>query len=449
MVAVVTIATPGLGDRSYVVADGRAAIVVDPQRDIDRIQAVVDRLGVPVVLVLETHIHNDYVTGGLELARVTGADYAVAAAEAVDYPRRPVLAGDELSAGSMTVRTVATPGHTPHHLAYMLVEDGEPTMVFTGGSLLYGAVGRTDLAGAERTEELTRAQYRSVNRLLDELTGGVDVRPTHGFGSFCSSTPAPATDASTVERERRSNTAATAPTEDAFVREVRAGLTAYPRYYAHMGAINRAGPAPLDLSPAPEAEVAALRRRVEAGDWVIDLRLRRVFAAAHVAGTVNIEAGDSLATYLGWVVPWGAPITLLGETDDEVGEAQRDIARIGIDRPAGAASGGLEVYGRGAQVRSYAVAEFSDLADQREVTVLDVRRDDEWAEGHIADAVHVPLPDLVDRLGEVPQGELWVHCRTGFRAAIGSSLLARAGRSVVLVDDDFEAAAAAGLEIRR
>lgn len=447
MFGVVPIPTPGLGDRSYVATDGRVSVVVDPQRDLDRVRAVLDEVGAPPALVLETHIHNDYVTGGLELARALGADYGVAAAERVDYRRRPLRDGDRIEVGSMTVLALATPGHTPHHLSYLLLSDGVPAVVFSGGSLLFDTVGRTDLIGPERTTELTRAQYRSVRRLLD-LPGEVEVCPTHGFGSFCSSGAAPEVDASTVERERRTNTAARSG-EDEFVDTLVRGFTAYPRYYEHMAPINRAGPPPLDLTPPPTADPGALRRRIAAGEWVVDLRDRRAFAGAHLPGSVNVEGGDSVATYVGWVVPWGAPITLVGEGEPQVAAAQRALARIGVDRLASRAAGEIGALAASGKVGAYPVATFADLArlaDQGR-SVLDVRRDDEWAQGHLAGAAHVPLPDLTARLGDLPAGELWVHCKSGLRAAIGASLLARAGRRVVLVDDDFEAAARAGLEV--
>jgi hydroxyacylglutathione hydrolase len=443
MLSVATIATPGLGDRSYAASDGTAAVVVDPQRDIDRVLAVLDDLAVPLRYVLETHIHNDYVSGGLELARTMDAEYVVAAAERVGFERLPVADGTQLQAGGMTLRALATPGHTPHHLAYVLVLDGSPEVVFTGGSMLYGTVGRTDLMGRERTDELTRAQYRSVRRLLEELPGEVGIRPTHGFGSFCSSLAAPPAGSSTVAEERRHSPAATAPDEDGFVQLMLAGLIDYPSYYARMAPINRAGPPPVDLTPAPQLDPDELARRAGAGDWVVDVRARRMFATAHVPGSLNIAAGDNLATYLGWVVPWGAPVTLAGDDGKALAEAQRAIARIGFDRPAGTA----EVTGGSG---SYPVALFTDLArvsEQRDVAVLDVRRADEWEEGHLAGALHLPLPDLLPRMAELPDQELWVHCRSGYRAAIGASLLARAGRRVVLLDEDFDAAAAAGLAV--
>jgi len=244
---IVTIETPALGDRSYVLVDGDVAAVIDPQRDIDRIESLLAERALHLTHVFETHVHNDYVTGGLELARRAGAAYVVAQDDHVAYEHTGTRDGDEFTVGSVTIRAVHTPGHTPTHLSYVVVDRGSPRAVFTGGSMLYGTVGRTDLMGAGSTDGLTRAQFRSVRR-LGELPDEVGVHPTHGFGSFCSSASSSGSDASTIGQERRSNPALTVDDEDAFVERLLGGLTAYPRYYAHMAAINQQGPAPVDLS---------------------------------------------------------------------------------------------------------------------------------------------------------------------------------------------------------
>jgi len=441
---IITIETSALGDRSYVLADGDVAAVIDPQRDIDRIEGLLAERDLRLTHVFETHVHNDYVTGGLELARRAGAAYVLAAADDVAYERTRAQDGDEFTVGDLVVRAVHTPGHTPNHRSYVVLQDREPVAAFTGGSMLYGTVGRTDLISTETTEELTRAQFRSVRRLADELPGDVGVHPTHGFGSFCSSSASTGSDASTIDQERRSNLALTLDDEDAFVDKLLSGLTAYPRYYAHMAPINRAGPAPIDLSPPERVDPAEIRRRIHAGEWIVDLRSRIALARGHLAGTVNLEVGDSFATYLGWTLRWGTPVTLVGDTTEQVAEAQRQMVRIGIDRPAGSAEGGIDTWAAGGEVRSYRNATFADLADTRAddaVVVLDVRRDDEFAEGRIDGAVHIPLHELEERLDEVPDGTVWVHCASGYRASIAASLLDRAGRSVVAIDDEWAAAA--------
>jgi hydroxyacylglutathione hydrolase len=449
MPGVVTIETPALGDRSYLIHDGAEAVVVDPQRDIGRVLAAAESRHVRITHVLETHIHNDYVTGGLALAAAGGASYVVAGSEDVGFDRVPVADGDQFAAGSLTVTVLHTPGHTPGHLCYVVSQQGKgPAAVFTGGSMLYGAVGRTDLIDAALTERLTRAQYRSVRRLAAELPDEVAVYPTHGFGSFCSATPVAGT-ASTIGNERRVNIALRGD-EDAFVRDVLGGLGAYPRYYAHMGPLNRRGPRAADLTPPAQADPAELRRRIEAGEWVVDLRERRAFARVHVAGSLSIEIGDPFSTYLGWTIPWGAPLTLIGSSAHMVAEAQLQLIRIGIDRLAAAAAGPPESLAAGGKVSGYPVADFGGLAaawGRPGLVVLDVRRPDEWRAGHLAHAVHIPFWELDGRVAEVPPGEVWVHCASGFRAAIGASILDRAGRQVVHVDDDWDRAARLGLPL--
>lgn len=442
-----TIPTEELGDRSYVAHDGTTAVVVDPQRDLDRVERLLDARGLTCRTVAETHVHNDYVTGGYELARRTGAAYVMSGEDKVAFDRYPIRPDEEVVAGGLTVRALATPGHTDTHLAY-LVSDGEgPAAVFTGGSLLYGTVGRTDLVDPRRAGELAHEQYRSAHRLASTLPEDTMVFPTHGFGSFCSSGPAASGDGATIAVERARNGALVEVDEDAFVARLTAGFTAYPRYYAHMGARNREGPGPADLSPATPVEPAEMALRIAAGEWVIDLRDRRLYAARHVGGTVGVALEPQFATYLGWVVPWGMPLTLVGGSPEQVAAAQRQLVRIGIDRPAGAAVGTPESLAADADLRGYPTATFADVAGmgRDDGTVLDVRRDDERAAGCVPGSAHVPLHSLLDRLDEVPAGRLWVHCAGGFRASIAASLLDRDGRDVVLVDDDYASAVTSGL----
>jgi hydroxyacylglutathione hydrolase len=216
-------------------------------------------------------------------------------------------------------------------------------------------------------------------------------------------------------------------------------LDAYPRYYAHMAPRNKVGPGPVDLSPATDADPTELARRIHAGEWVVDLRSRTAYAADHVTGTINVEVGNSFITYLAWIVPWGMPVTLIGDTAEEVTEAQRQLVRVGIDRPAAQALGGPETYGVGLERGAYRITDFEALAKamtDQHVQVLDVRRNDERRAGGITGSLHIPIHELEHRMSEVPtHGEIWVHCASGYRASIAASLLARGGRTPVLIDD--------------
>ncbi|KAE8764217.1 MBL fold metallo-hydrolase [Georgenia thermotolerans] len=446
---ILSIETPSLGDRSYLVHDGEVAFVVDPQRDIDRVLDAADRAGVRITHVFETHIHNDYVTGGFALARQTGAAYFVNAEDEVSFERTPIHDGDVVEVGpTMRVRAMHTPGHTFTHLSYVL--EGEEPAVFSGGSLLFGSTGRPDLLGEEHTHALVRHQYSSARRLATELSADTKVMPTHGFGSFCSATSAgESTTASTIGQERLVNPVLSQDEAD-YVADVLAGLDAYPAYYVHMGPANAAGPTASDLSEPERADKDQLRRRLEAGEWLVDLRTRTAFAAGHVPGTFNFGLDGQFATYLGWLIPWGTPVTLLGESAEQVAEAQRELSRIGIDRPAAAATGRPEEWTDAplAQLPSATFADLAQVLHHRTVTVLDVRRVSEWREAHIDGAVHLPIHDIVKRMDEVPAGEVWVHCASGYRASISASLIAATGRRVVVIDDSFDrCVAAAGLPV--
>ncbi|SCF03429.1 Glyoxylase, beta-lactamase superfamily II [Micromonospora coriariae] len=458
-VQVSVIATSSLGDRSYLATDGQVAVVVDPQRDVDRVLALAGELGVRVTHVVETHIHNDYVSGGLQLARLTGAEYLVSADDEVGFDRMPVADVDAVVVSEeLRIRVVATPGHTFHHLSYVLDEasDGgwSEVGVFTGGSLLFGTTGRTDLLGQQHAHELAHHQHASARRLADLLPDGAQVWPTHGFGSFCSASQADAPE-STIGREKQANQVLRLAADD-FVTETLAGLDAHPAYYAHMGVANAAGPAPVDLSPVARADAGQLRDRIAAGEWVVDLRHRKAYAASHLAGTVSLGLDGPMSTWLGWLIDWGVPITLLAETPQQVADAQRELVRIGIDRPAARATGTPDQWATDhADLRELTVADFPALAAAQAgnapaglpapQVILDVRMTNEWRAGHIDGAVHIPLPDLPQRLADVPPGTVWVHCGSGYRAAAAASLLANAGREVVAIDDMFGQAEQSGV----
>ncbi|MER5450836.1 MBL fold metallo-hydrolase [Streptomyces sp. NPDC002764] len=447
-----TIEVAGLGNRSYLAGGERTAVAVDPPRDIDGVIAAAARRGVRISHVVETHVHNDYVTGGLELARLVGAAYLVPAAARVSFERVPVGDGDrtEIDAeAGLVLRALATPGHTPHHTSYVLEENGVAIAVFTGGSLLIGTVGRPDLVEPRLTEDLARAQHASAHRLAAELPDETAVLPTHGFGSFCSSTQSAGGD-TTIGKEKVSNEALTRDV-DVFVADLLAGLDDVPAYYTHMGPANAAGPAPVDLTPPETADAEQIAARLAAGEWVVDLRNRVAFAQGHVAGSFNFEAEGQLATYLAWLIPWGKPVTLLAESPEQLAAAQRELVRVGIDRPAAAATGGPADWLReGEAPAAFARGTFADLAGRSAdgVVVVDVRRTSERSEGYVEGSVHIPIHTLPRRLDEIPDGEVWVHCAGGMRAAVAASLLDAAGRDVVAVDDSFDAAGKAGLAVR-
>ncbi len=455
---IVSIETPNLGDRSYVVGRGASAIVIDPQRDIDRVEAILDARGWTVSHVLETHFHNDYVSGGLELARVLGAQYVVPSGMDISFPAHAVSDKAEIESGAGLVRVIHTPGHTPNHISFAVNVDGQDLALFTGGSLLFGSVGRPDLLGPELTEPLARAQWASMRRLAADVSGTAQVYPTHGFGSFCSATATVGT-SSTLAEQIANNPAFTVD-EETFVAELIAGLDAFPAYYAHMGPANQAGAGAIDLSLPRLARPADIAAAIARGEWVVDLRHRRLFAAEHVKGSLSFDVHGNAITYLGWLIDWGTPLILLGATAEEVSTMQRELVRIGIDRPAAYAVGAPAGWASdAAPVSSYPRVTHAEmaaaLAANPRLPMLDLRRNSEFDDGYVAGAKHVPLHELRGRIDEVAAwahdsgagGPVWLYCGSGFRASAGASILEAAGVDVVHVDDDFPNAAKAGLPI--
>ena len=444
---VIVIETPQLGDRSYLVHDGTVALVIDPQRDIDRVEIAVRDAGVTITHVAETHLHNDYVTGGFALAQAHGAKYLVNAADPVTFEREPVTDGQVIWVGDLRVTVIATPGHTHTHVSY-IVSDGATEAVFSGGSLLFGSVGRTDLVATSDTIGLTHDQYASVRKLVHEAEHEAALFPTHGFGSFCSSGPATGAGSSTIGEQLTANHSLTDPDEEHFVRDLIANLTAYPSYYAHMAPTNSTGPAPANLQVPESLEAAELTRRLVGGEWVIDLRNRVAFSSDHLKGAVSFEYGDgsNFTAYLGWVLPWNEPLTLVGDRRD-VEDAIRDLSRIGINSPDAAIGTEPHALAPDAAVASYLRVDWEGMLRNRPEgeQILDVRRIDEFATSRLAGSVNVPLHELLSRMDEVPAGTVWVHCGSGYRAGIAASLLQRAGRDVVHIDAAFHDAVPAGV----
>ncbi|MCW2764672.1 MAG: fold metallo-hydrolase [Nocardioides sp.] len=433
---VLAIDVPELGNRCYLVHDGRSALVVDPPRDLTAVERVAEDAGVAIGAVADTHIHNDYVSGALGLARRHGADYLLSADERVDFERVGVRHGDVVPVGSLDVQVVATPGHTRHHQAFAVCEwAGGPTALFSGGSLLHGTVGRTDLVDDRLTHDLARAQWASA-RLLVELDPVATLHPTHGFGSFCASSSASVTqDAVTLADQLSTNPVLITPRE-LFVTELVAGFGPVPAYYQHMAPLNRAGAGRALPRSARAVTSDEVTDAVLGGAWVIDLRERSTYAAGHLAGTVSVEYGTQFATYVGWLVPWQDDIVLLADSPAVLEPALRDLANIGIDGV------GTHVLRRDEPLRAtYRRTDwdgFRSADPDAARVVIDVRQADEWAEGHLPSAVHLPVQDIEARAATLPPGELWVHCRSGYRAGIAASLLHRLGRSVVHVDDTWD-----------
>lgn len=444
----------GLGDRSYLLHDGDKAFVVDPQRDPGPYLETAKHLGVDITLVLETHVHNDYVSGGLALARRAGATYGVPGGVPFGFASESsaLEEGDVLEVGALQVRVLSTPGHTPNHLAFVTRDASGTSAVLTGGSLLSGATGRTDLLGPDRAASLGEAQWRSVRRILHELDPATEVLPTHGFGSFCSAGLVSATsDRLTVGSERLRNPAARLDLGP-FVEDLVAKPLPIPAYYQHMAPLNRAGAAEARFGPLPRIDPAVLPGLISSGTAVVDLRPRREFADTHLLGSLNIELAANLPTYFGWLVPFSAPFVVLARSLEELAECRWLLSRIGREEPAGwGPVSSLESLAADV-IGHYDVASFVGLGQRyrsgQRPDVVDVRFRHEWEGGHIRGARNIPLPEVGSVSPTLSTAErTWVHCAVGYRAAIAASVLSARGCRPVLVDDNLDNAVAAGLEI--
>jgi glyoxylase-like metal-dependent hydrolase (beta-lactamase superfamily II)/rhodanese-related sulfurtransferase len=435
--------TPGLGDNSFLVVSGDEAAVVDPQRDAWRFLAAAQRCGVAVRAVLETHVHNDYVSGAHEVRAACGAELVLPAAGGYEFAHRGAREGEEVRLGDLRIVAIDTPGHTFEHIAWLVYEgeDDVPVAAFTGGSLLVGSAGRTDLLGPGHTAELTAAQFATVRRLAG-LPDGTRLLPTHGAGSFCVSAMPSTARTSTVGEERRTNELLLAADQRDFTAELSGELMSYPAYYPRMAPINRAGAPVLGRVPDVAAlPVDTVRTLARSGSVVVDARDREAFAAGHIPGAVNIELNSGFGSYVGWVLDFDTPVVLVLPEPFEASavEAAVQLLRIGWRAPGGYLDGGMQAWvDDGGDTSSFPCvgpdALCEAISSGRPLRLLDVRQELEWGWGVLAGSQTIFVADLPARLGEVPAGDpVWVICSNGHRAAIASSLLDAAGTPTVLV----------------
>jgi hydroxyacylglutathione hydrolase len=439
---------PGLGHISTLLGDetGGVAAVVDPRRDVDVYLEEARAHDLRITCVFETHLHNDYVSGAAELAARTGAVHVMGAGAGLATPFRALRDGGSLEVGALRFTAIDTPGHTPEHVTWAVADRAraeEPALLLTGGSLLVGAVGRTDLLGAEHARPYARAMFVSLHQKLLHQHDFVSVLPTHGAGSLCSRATS-STTFSTVGFERRHNPLLQVDEVEAFVDTLLAGQPAFPRYFSRMRAINQGGPRPVGEIPGPRPLPLDLVRRLLASDHLlVDLRSAAEHAAGHVPGSVSIPADESFGTWLGWVVDFDRPLVLLLERPEDWDDAVRQALRVGFEHVEGHLQGGfgawrdagLPVEAGGRMTLRQLEAALargagggSGSGDDGAPLVIDVREADEYAAGHVPGSVQLMCGDLPDRIADLPADRTIVTiCATGYRSSIAASLLRRAG----------------------
>ncbi|MDQ3576854.1 MAG: MBL fold metallo-hydrolase [Actinomycetota bacterium] len=424
---VLALVDEGLGNSCYLVdLGGGRALVVDPPRDLRAARAAASTRNLRIRFVADTHLHADFLSGAVQLAHDDGAVVLASASGRREFPHRALGDGDEVDLGGLALTALSTPGHTDEHLSFVLRDDKTPLGVFTGGSLIVGSAARTDLLGPERTEELARAQYASLQRLA-ELPDQTAVWPTHGAGSFCAAPPGAAR-TSTIGAERATNPLLRAANVEEFVAALLGSLGSYPPYFHRLGELNRRGPAVLNATTAGQLAaltVAGVLQLRSTGATVVDVRPVHDYAAAHIPASLSIPLRGQFATWLGWLVQPEASLVVVRNADQDVAEVVWQAVKIGFDRLAGELAGGMDAWtAAGRPTASTELLNPEQLAGRR---VLDIRQLPEFAGGHLPEARHIELGTVERAADQLPHAPTVLMCGHGERAATAASLLERAG----------------------
>jgi glyoxylase-like metal-dependent hydrolase (beta-lactamase superfamily II)/rhodanese-related sulfurtransferase len=445
-VEIVAVVDEGLGHSSHVVALGDgSALVVDPARFPDRQRRIAAERGWTIAWTADTHSHADYISGSPELA-ADGATFLASRGAGLEVTHRPIDPGETVAvAPGIELRAIPTPGHTPDHLAYLLVVDGEAEALFSGGSLMVGGLGRTDLLGDEHREDLARAMFRAIRAEILTLPDDLAVYPTHGAGSFCWA-PSGSARTTTIGTERATNPLLAIDDEDRFIATLLDGLGSFPTYFRRLPEINRRGPRIYPELPAlAQLDLDTVRNHLDAGAALVDARPIANFAAAHVPGSLSVQHRNVFASWFGWLVPLDRAVVFILDHDTDRSDLVRQCLAVGHDNLLGELHGGIDAWAAaGLPIEATPLVS----ADHMAATVLDIRQQNEWDEGHVPGAIHVELGDLANT--SVPDEPVTVMCGHGERAMSGASILQAAGHRDVSVlasrPEDWQAATRTDLE---
>lgn len=435
-----------LAHASYMFGSGGEAVVVDPQRDVEIYleRAAAEKL--KIVHIFETHLHADFVSGHMELARRTGAKIYICKESGASFPHVDVSEGFELRVGDCSIRVLETPGHTVESVCLLLTDhqdSSEPFAVLTGDTLFIGDVGRPDLSRTFTPQQLAGMLYDSLHKKLLTLGDRVKVYPAHGAGSLCGRNMR-AERSSTIGIERLSNPSLQISGREAFIAELTRNLPSRPEYFLQDAEINRSGAEALgDLPPAKALSPLEVREVLQAGGVLLDVRPGELFASAHVPGSINISLSGQFATWAGIALGLHSDPVLVADTDEQVKEARMRLARVGLDDVIGYLAGGVAAWrNAGHELKSLPQMEPAEAAghiDDSRWQILDVRRRSEWEDGHIERAQFAPLDDFRKGLPALDKNKpIAVHCKSGYRSMIAASILAREGYTVHNVIGGFD-----------
>ncbi len=423
-----------LGCASYVVADGGEAAVIDPKWEIADYLALAEEHDFRIAHVLETHNHADHVSGHGRLAAATGARIHISAEAGVEYEHVALGDGDSVAVGEIRITALATPGHRPEHMAYLVADGGrteEPWLAVTGDSLFVGDVARPDLA--VEPEAGARGLFRSVRRLL-ELEDFAEAWPGHVGGSLCGGAGMSEKPGSTIGFERRFNRLLRIGDEEEFVHALTDDLAVQPPNFERIVELNR-GPLLTESTSLEPLAPTRVKEILKGGATLVDGRATREFDAEHVPGSLNVTMlNAAVGTRAAWVVDSQSDVVVTAATGEEAARLGRLLEAVGFRRLLGCLAGGVAGWREaGLPTGSTLAIDVGELAGRLrrgDVRLLDVREEDEWEEAHVPDSLHVPYHDLRDGVpAELRDGDrpLAVACSAGNRSSIAASLLKRAG----------------------
>lgn len=428
--------TGKIAHSSYILAGRSTCAVIDPQRDVEVYIQEARALGVDITHILQTHLHADFVSGHMDLARMTGAKIYVARSAGCTFEHIALSEGDAITLEDMTLSVLETPGHTPEHLVYVVVDrprSDSPVGVFVGDTLFVGDVGRPDLF-PDIAEELAEKLYISLHEKLMKLADHVEVYPSHGAGSLCGRAMG-AKWTTTIGYERRYNSALQITDKAEFIRSLTQGMPPAPDHFSRCSDTNRRGPARIaELFEMEEIGAGPFRERMQDPDLqVIDTRSYAAYGSQHIPGAWHLDLNGNFPTFAGWVLPTDKNFLLVAENYKQAVNANVWARRVGVDRIVGYLDGGMTAWAvnglKSNHTKQISAHELHDMVTGEEnFVLLDVRATDEFEENHIQGAFNIPTADLRHRHGELDKDKLTVLiCSSGNRSSLGSSILERQG----------------------